>query len=300
MIGAKDMVFCRVFRYVGYNIATGTCAMTAETAIAELPQSPVLRTEITRPGVLRITLANPPANTLSEAVLDAFQAAVERAAADEDIRVVVIAAEGRIFSAGHDLKQLTAHRADADGGHAYFKSVFGRSAAIMSDLRALPKPVIAEIDGLATAAGCQLAASCDMAIASNRASFGANGVDFGLFCSTPMVALSRNVPRKVALEMLMTGEIIDVERARESGLVNRVVESDQLQAETDRIIDRLLVRPANVLALGKAAFYRQLNMDMADAYLFATQTIADNMLMDEAQEGIGAFLDKRPPDWNGN
>lgn len=274
--------------------------MTAETAIAEMPRSPVLSAQISRPGVLRVTLANPPANTLCEAVLDAFQEALGRAAADDDIRVVVIAAQGRIFSAGHDLKQLTAHRGDADGGHAYFKQMFARSAAIMSDLRALPKPVIAEIDGLATAAGCQLVASCDMAIASNRASFGANGVDFGLFCSTPMVALSRNVPRKVALEMLMTGEIIDVDRARENGLVNRVVEPDQLLAETDRIIDKLLARPAGVLALGKTAFYQQLNMDLADAYLFATQTIADNMLMDEAREGIGAFLDKRKPDWSGN
>ena len=273
--------------------------MTTETAIAEMPQSPVLRAEISRPGVLRVTLANPPANTLSEAVLDALEAAVERAAADDDIRIVVIAAEGRIFSAGHDLKQLTAHRGDADGGHAYFKQIFGRSAAIMRDLRALPKPVIAEIDGLATAAGCQLVASCDMAVASNRASFGANGIDFGLFCSTPMVALSRNVPRKVALEMLMTGEIIDVERARESGLVNHVVDPDRLDAETGKIIDKLLARPARVLALGKSAFYRQIHMDLAEAYLLATQTIADNMLMDEAEEGIGAFLDKRNPDWTG-
>ncbi len=273
--------------------------MTAETAIAEMPQSPILHAEISRPGVLRITLANPPANTLSEAVLDAFEGAVERAATDDDIRVVVIAAKGKIFSAGHDLKQLTAHRSDADGGHAYFKQIFGRSAAIMRGLCALPKPVIAEIDGLATAAGCQLVASCDMAIASNRASFGANGVDFGLFCSTPMVALSRNVPRKVALEMLMTGAIIDVERARESGLVNKVVEPGKLHAETDATINRLLARPARVLALGKSAFYRQIHMDLAEAYLLATQTIADNMLMDEAQEGIGAFLGKRKPDWGG-
>jgi enoyl-CoA hydratase/carnithine racemase len=272
--------------------------MTAESAIAEMPQSTVLRVEITRPCVLRITLANPPANTLSEAMLDAFEAAIGHATSDDDIRVVVIAAEGRIFSAGHDLKQLTARRGDSDGGHAYFKSVFGRSTAIMRDLRALSKPVIAEIDGLATAAGCQLVASCDIAIASSRARFGVNGVDFGLFCSTPMVALSRNVPRKVALEMLMTGEIIDVERARENGLVNKVVEPGALHAETDRTIDRLLARPARVLALGKRAFYRQLNMDLADAYLFATQTIADNMLMDEAREGIGAFLDKRQPEWD--
>ncbi len=272
--------------------------MTADTAITEKPQSPVLRVEIARPGVLRITLANPPANTLCEAVLDGFQAAVEQAAADAAVRVVVIAAEGRIFSAGHDLKQLTARRRDADGGHAYFRHIFGRSAAIMRALRALPRPVIAEIDGLATAAGCQLVASCDMAIASSRASFGANGIDFGLFCSTPMVALSRNVPRKVALEMLMTGEIIDANRARQNGLVNRVVEPDGLRAETDKSIDRLLARPARVLALGKTAFYRQLHMDLADAYLFATDTIADNMLLDEAAKGIGAFLDKRQPDWD--
>ncbi len=273
--------------------------MTTQTAIAELSQSPVLRAEITRPGVLRITLANPPANTFCEAVLEALESAIERAAADADIRVVVIAAEGRIFSAGHDLKELTARRGDADGGHAYFMAVFGRSAAIMSTLRALPKPVIAEIDGLATAAGCQLVASCDMAIASDRASFGVNGIDFGLFCSTPMVALSRNVPRKIALEMLMTGEIIDAERARESGLVNCVVEPDRLAAETGKFIDKLLARPASVLALGKAAFYRQFHMDLTEAYLFATQTIADNMLMDEAREGIGAFLAKRKPDWGG-
>jgi enoyl-CoA hydratase/carnithine racemase len=248
-------------------------------------------------GVLRLTLANPPANALSEAVLDALRAALDRAAEDDAIRVVVIAAEGKLFSGGHDLKQMSAHRGESDGGRAYFEATFGRSAAIMQSILALPKPVVAEVGGLATAAGCQLVATCDIAVAAASARFGVNGIDLGLFCSTPMVALSRNVSPKTALEMLMTGEMIGAERAREAGLVSRVVADEDLQAETENVVARLLARPPRVLALGKKAFYEQLRMPVPDAYRFTTATIAANMLMDEAEEGISAFFEKRKPDW---
>jgi enoyl-CoA hydratase/carnithine racemase len=253
----------------------------------------------TRGGVLRITLANPPANALSESVLDALQAALDSAANDEAVRVVVIAAEGKLFSGGHDLKQMTAHRNEPDGGRGYFERMFGRSAQIMQAILALPKPVVAEVGGIATAAGCQLVATCDIAVAAATARFGVNGIDLGLFCSTPMVALSRNVSPKTALDMLMTGEMIDADRALAAGLVSRIAAPDHLRAETDKVVERLLARPARVLALGKKAFYEQLLMPVPEAYRFATATIAGNMVMDEAEEGIGAFLEKREPKWPG-
>ena len=256
-----------------------------------------MREERPRAGLLRLTLSNPPANALSEAMLDALQAALDAAADDQAVRVVVIAAEGKLFSGGHDLKQMTAHRGDADGGRGYFEEIFGRCSRMMQSILALPKPVVAEVGGLATAAGCQLVASCDIAVAADTARFGVNGIDVGLFCSTPMVALSRNVSPKTALDMLMTGEMISAERAREAGLVSRVVPAAELRAETDKVVDRLLARPPHVLALGKRAFQEQLRMPVGDAYRFATATIVDNMLMDEAAEGIGAFIDKRTPNW---
>jgi enoyl-CoA hydratase/carnithine racemase len=257
----------------------------------------VLREERPRSGVLRLTLVNPPANALSEAVLAALQSALDAAAGDKAIRVVVIAAEGKLFSGGHDLKEMTARRSDADGGRAYFEHVFGRCAVFMQSILALPKPVVAEVAGLATAGGCQLVASCDIVVAADSARFGVNGIDLGLFCSTPMVALSRNVSPKTALDMLMTSEMISAERAREAGLVSRVVPAAELRAETDMVVNRLLARPPGVLALGKKAFTAQLAMPIADAYRFATATIVDNMLMEEAEEGIGAFFEKRPARW---
>lgn len=271
--------------------------MNRPTASADLAPADVLKEERPRPGLLRLTLANPPANALSEALLDALQAAIEAAARDDAVRVVVIAAEGKLFSGGHDLKQMTGHRADPDAGRAYFADVFGRCARMMQSILALPKPVVAEVAGIATAGGCQLVASCDIVVATDTARFGANGIDLGLFCSTPMVALSRNVGSKTALDMLMTGEMISAERAREAGLVSRVVPAAELRAETDKVVDRLLARPPAVLALGKKAFAEQLAMPIAEAYRFATATIADNMLMEEAEEGIGAFFEKRPPKW---
>jgi enoyl-CoA hydratase/carnithine racemase len=271
--------------------------MRAETATVRAGPREVLRAECPRPGVLRLTLADPPANTLSETMLDALAAALDAAGTDVSVRAVVIAAEGRIFSGGHDLKELTARRSDADGGRAYFEGVFARCSGVMQTIVRLPKPVLAEVGGLATAAGCQLVASCDLAVASTAARFGVNGVDFGLFCSTPMVALSRNIAPKVALDMLMTGELIDAERAREAGLVSRVVAPDALRSASDGIVDRLLARPARVLALGKKAFHEQLRMGLNDAYSFASAVIVDNMLMEEAREGIGAFIEKRKPEW---
>jgi enoyl-CoA hydratase/carnithine racemase len=246
---------------------------------------------------MRLTLSNPPANALSEATIDALTSALDEASADSAVRVVVIAAEGKIFSGGHDLKEMTARRGDADGGQSYFEDIFGRCSAMMQKILALPKPVVAEVGGLATAAGCQLVATCDIAVAADTARFGVNGIDVGLFCSTPMVALSRNVAPKVALDMLMTGTMIDAGRALDAGLVSRVVPATELRTATDDVVARLIARPAHVLALGKRAFYEQLRMPVAEAYRFASATIVGNMLMDEAREGIGAFVEKRKPKW---
>jgi enoyl-CoA hydratase/carnithine racemase len=273
--------------------------MTPAAASADkpAPADTPLRIERPRVGVLRLVLANPPANALSEAMLDALQAAIDSATDDVSVRVVVIAAEGKLFSGGHDLKQMTAHRSDPDNGRAYFENVFSRCSRMMQSLIALPKPVVAEVGGIATAAGCQLVASCDIAIAADTARFGVNGIDVGLFCSTPMVALSRNVAPKTALDMLMTGEMIDADRALAVGLVSRIALPGELRAETDKVIDRLLARPPNVLALGKRAFYEQLRMPLADAYGLGSATIVGNMLMGEAEEGIAAFIEKRKPAW---
>ena len=257
----------------------------------------LLRLERQPAGSLRLTLASPLANLLSEAMLIALQDAVEAAAADASVRVLVVAAEGKIFCGGHDLKELTAHRNAADGGRAYFEGVFDRCSRLMQAILALPKPVVAEVGGLATAAGCQLVASCDIVIASDEARCGVNGIDVGLFCSTPMVALSRNVGLKTAADMLMTGELISAQRAREAGLVSRAVPAGELRPETERVCDRLLARPAHVLALGKRAFYKQLGLPMAEAYRLGSAAIVGNLLMDEAAEGIAAFIEKRKPHW---
>ena len=260
------------------------------------PESRPMRVEA-RLGVLRLTLANPPANALSEAVLDGLQGALDTAADDESVRVIVLAADGKLFSGGHDLKEMMARRSDSDAGRAYFAEIFGRASHVMQTILALPKPVVAEVNGIATAAGCQLVATCDIAIAADNARFGVNGIDLGLFCSTPIVALSRNVSPKIALDMAMTGEMIDARQALAAGLASRVVPAADLRSETDKVVHRLLARPARVLALGKKAFYEQRRMGVADAYRLATATIADNMAMDEAKEGIGAFFQKRPPNW---
>ena len=227
----------------------------------------------------------------------ALQDALEGAAGDASVRVVVIAADGPAFSAGHDLKEMTARRVDADKGKAYFTALFAQCSRLMQAIVRHPKPVIAQVQGIATAAGCQLVASCDLAVASSAAKFATPGVNIGLFCSTPMVALSRNVARKHAMEMLLTGEMITAEEARRIGLINRVVAPDALAAETARLAALIATKPHGTLKIGKEAFYRQVEMPLAEAYDYASQVMTMNMLATEAEEGIGAFVEKREPKW---
>jgi enoyl-CoA hydratase/carnithine racemase len=218
-------------------------------------------------------------------------------AADRAIRCVVLAAEGPAFSAGHDLKEMTARRADADGGRAYFTDMMRRCSALMQAIVALRQPVVAAVEGVATAAGCQLVASCDLAIAGAGARFCTPGVDIGLFCSTPMVALSRSVARKHAMEMLLTGDLIDAETAARFALVNRVVPPGEALSEATALARRIAAKSRPVLALGKQAFHRQIVMGLADAYAHACEVMVENMMARDAQEGIGAFIEKRAPRW---
>jgi len=251
----------------------------------------------TEQSILRLVLSNPPANALSRATIDELQAALEAARGDRAVRVIVIAAAGKVFSAGHDLKEMTAHRGDPDRGRAFFVETMAACAALMQAIVTHPKPVIAEVDGLATAAGLQLVASCDLAIASDRATFCTPGVNIGLFCSTPMVALSRNIPRKQAMEMLLTGEPIPAARAREIGLVNRVVAAGTERDAAIALAQKVALKSAYTVKLGKEAFYRQAEMNLADAYRYAAEVMTENMMARDAEEGIGAFIEKRTPAW---
>jgi len=249
-------------------------------------------------GVLTLTLNRPGArNALSLGLMAALQAALEAAAGDAAAKVIVIAAAGPAFSAGHDLKEMTARRADADRGKAFFAETFAQCASLMQAIVRHPKPVIAQVQGIATAAGCQLVASCDLAVAANTARFATPGVNIGLFCSTPMVALSRNVTRKHAMEMLLTGEMIDAAEALRIGLVNRVVAPEALEAATMKLAALIAAKPRGALKIGKEAFYRQLEAPLAEAYDYAAQVMTLNMLAAEAEEGIGAFVEKREPKW---
>jgi len=249
-------------------------------------------------GVLRLTLDRPARrNPLSEEMLAALGEAVADAGRDPAVRVVVIAANGPGFSGGHDLAEMTAHREDADGGRAYYEGLMRTCSAFMQAVVACPRPVIAEVHGIATAAGCQLVASCDLAVASEDARFATSGINLGLFCSTPLVPLSRAVGRKAALEMLFTGDTIDAARALEIGLVNRVVPLGELTQETMRLARAIASKPPAVVALGKQAFYAQADLPLADAYAHCSAVMVENLMMPEADEGIGAFLGKRPPRW---
>lgn len=269
-------------------------------SMAEQAEAPDDVLRVTAEGVVRrITLANPPANALSLEMILALNRAIEDAAADEGTRVVVIAGGPRIFSAGHDLKELTARRSAPDRGRAFYEELTGRCAALMQAIVHLPKPVIAEVEGIATAAGCQLVASCDLVVASEAARFQTPGVDIGLFCSMPMVPLSRSVHRKHAMEMLLTGEAISAARAHQMGLVNRVVPATELDAATLELAQLVASKPAAILRIGKEAFYAQAEMPLAEAYAYTARVMAENMLAAEAEEGIGAFVEKRAPNWPG-
>ncbi len=271
--------------------------MSAQTArVQTRPASILLRETL---GSIRVLTLNRPEarNSLSEGLIADLHAALKDIHDDANVRAVVIAANGPAFSAGHDMKELTARRTDADRGHGYFAQVMMACSAMMQAIVQLPKPVAAAVQGIATAAGCQLVASCDLAVASEAATFATPGVDIGLFCSTPMVALSRNVPRKQAMEMLLTGEPISAARARDIGLINRVV---AVGAERDAAIalaQQVALKSAYTVKLGKAAFYRQAEMSLADAYRYAAEVMTENMMARDAEEGIGAFIEKREPKW---
>jgi enoyl-CoA hydratase/carnithine racemase len=252
-------------------------------------------------AVAVLTLTRPEArNSLSLDMLAALQSAIDRLSGDRGVSAVVLAATGPAFCAGHDLKELTARRRDTDGGRAFYALTMGRCAAVMTSIMRSPKPFIAAVEGVATAAGCQLVATCDLAVAGAAAKFATPGVDIGLFCSTPMVALSRNVPRKRAMEMLLLGEMIGAREAADYGLVNRVVtkgEALECALELGRAIANK--SPATI-RIGKEAFYAQIERPVAEAYAYASEVMVRNMMHRDAEEGIGAFIEKRPPAWKGD
>ncbi|HUS97898.1 MAG TPA: enoyl-CoA hydratase [Hyphomicrobiaceae bacterium] len=237
--------------------------------------------------------------TLSDGMLEALQQAFDKLSAEADARVIILAANGPAYCAGHDMKEMTARRTDADGGEAYFANLMTRCATMMQTIVRCPKPVIAAVHATATAAGCQLVATCDLAIAADTAKFATPGVNIGLFCSTPMVALSRNVPRKHTMEMLLTGEMIDAVTAAEFGLVNRVVPGDGVMECALGLARTIASKSPLTVAIGKEAFYRQLEMPLAEAYVYAAEVMAKNMMARDAEEGIGAFIEKRAPEWKG-
>jgi len=244
-------------------------------------------------GVHTLTLNNPGAfNVLSESMLDALGSALATVAQDPDARAVVLGAQGKAFCAGHNLKEML-----ANPELAYYQQLFAKCSKVMMALQALPVPVVARVQGLATAAGCQLVAQCDLAVAVDTARFGVNGIDVGLFCATPSVPLSRNVPQKLAMEMLLTGEFITADQALARGLVNRVSPADSLDDTLESLLEAILSKPAEALAMGKALFYQQREAGLAAAYQLAGQSMACNMMLPVAQEGVLAFTQKRAPNW---
>ena len=255
--------------------------------------SPFVRHSRDARGVVTLTLARPQAfNVLSEGMLAALQNELDAVARDEGVRVVVIAAEGKAFCAGHDLKEMR-----AEPSQSYYEALFAQCARMMMTIQRLPVPVVARVQGIATAAGCQLVAACDLAVAASDARFAVSGVNLGLFCSSPSVALSRNLQRKAAFEMLVTGEFITAAEAKAKGLVNRVAEPERLDAEVEALVAAIVAKPRVAIALGKQLFYRQLETGTSAAYEDAGRTMAANMMDESALEGVQAFIDKRRPDW---
>ena len=256
--------------------------------------------DVTQRGAVSHLTMNAPErlNALSDEMLAALQETLDRLADDTSTRVITLSGTGKAFCAGHDLRQMTAMRQAEDGGAAAFKDLFDRCSRVMARVQSMPQPVIAQVHGIATAAGCQLVATCDMAVAADGTRFGVNGVNIGLFCSTPMVALSRNIPRKQAFEMLTTGEFIPAERAQALGLVNRVVPESALAAETAALADLVASKLGAAVKIGKEAFYNQIAMNTADAYAYTGDVMVQNMLRSDTREGIDAFLEKRAPEWD--
>lgn len=268
----------------------------ARSPEAKAAEGILLRSD--KDGVTTLTLNRPAArNALSEELIDALTAALKTIGGDRSVRAVILAANGPVYCAGHDLKELTARRKDADKGCAYFKMLFDKCATLMQTVVHLPQPVIACVQGVASAAGCQLAASCDMVVASEAAGFSTPGVNIGLFCSSPMVALSRKVSSNHAMEMLTTGELISAQGAYEMGLVNRVVRPGEEHHGAIELAKKIISKSAYVQKIGKEAFYRQREMSLADAYKYGADVMAENMMARDAEEGIGAFIEKRAPKW---
>src|SRR6056297_122176 len=237
-------------------------------------------------------------NALSDEMMAALQAQIDALSEDRETRVVILSGAGKAFCAGHDLKQMQQARQSEDGGRGYFADLFARCTKVMTGLTRLPQPVIAQVHGIATAAGCQMVASCDLAVAAEGTRFGVNGVNIGLFCSTPMVALSRNIPRKKAFEMLTTGRFVPAEEAERMGLVNKVVPQENLEAATRELAETLKGKLSAAVKIGKSTFYDQIEMELDAAYAHAGQVMVENMLWRDTNEGIAAFLEKRPPDWS--
>ena len=272
--------------------------MSAQTATAASAPSSLILLREDRGGVAILTLNRPQArNSLSEALLEALGDALSTIAHDRAVRVVVLAAHGAAFSAGHDLKELNAHRSAEDRGRDYFKRIMSLCSRVMQQIVTLPQPVIAAVQATATAAGCQLVASCDLAVASQAAKFATPGVGIGLFCSTPMVALSRNVSRKHAMQMLLTGDLISADEAARIGLINEVVPAGQERAAAIKLAEKIAAKSTLTVKIGKEAFYRQAEMSLADAYDYASQVMVENMLARDAEEGISAFIEKRDAKW---
>ncbi len=261
---------------------------TAEAALLRHGDGPVAVLTLNRPAAR---------NSLSEQLLVMLGDALTAIAANKDVRAVVLAANGPAFCAGHDLKELTSRRTDADGGRAYFRHIMTTCSAVMQQIVNLPQPVIAAVQGVASAAGCQLVASCDLAVASAQSGFATPGVDIGLFCSTPMVALSRNVPRKHAMQMLLTGDIVPAEKAAAIGLVNEVVPHGSEHGRAMELAHQIASKSSHVVGIGKAAFYRQIELPLAEAYRYAAEVMTENMMARDAEEGICAFIEKRDPTW---
>ena len=258
----------------------------------------ILHVEQTDKGVLRLTMDDQNSrNALSEAMMKSLIEELTKASSNDSVRVVIISSYGPVFSAGHDLKEITAVRNQNDFGEEYFEKLFDTCSDLMKLVVACPKPVIAEVSGVATAAGCQLVASCDLATASDSAQFATPGVNIGLFCSTPMVALSRNVTKKHAMEMLLTGDMIDAEKAKEIGLINSYFHPSELTKETTILANKIASKSSMTVSMGKNAFYSQFDLDLSSAYEYTSKVMVENILKEDAEEGIGAFIEKRPPRW---
>jgi enoyl-CoA hydratase/carnithine racemase len=272
--------------------------MNAHSAAAATAASSLILLREDVAGAAVLTLNHPQSrNSLSEAMLEALSDALTAIAHEDTVRAVVIAANGPAFSAGHDLKELSRHRSDADRGRAYFKHMMTTCSRMMQQIVALPQPVIVAVQAVASAAGCQLVASCDLAVASRDAKFATPGVDIGLFCSTPMVALSRNVSPKHAMEMLLTGEMITAEHAVRIGLINRVVAPGRERDEAIKLAREIASKSSLTVKIGKEGFYRQLEMRLGEAYNYVSEVMVENMLARDAEEGINAFIEKREPKW---